>query len=524
MMELYPHEQQQTKLTEHSTLINRSKMPSFYPPSRHRTLITSHFSDHDDDDDHSHSIYKEEFILQIFQHWKIKTLEHQQALNNSGTNTRPNHFSQALVNTASPKETSSIETIPNETSLTNNKDEISNTIEPEKPITTMQKRVTPIPQSYARRKAALKKSISAPTEFLNPNLLLPHAKNKLASTLSTTAGKKSPKPGPIFIAPKKTQPSIRPRSCSLLSSDESIQSKRKSSSEKQNSPGDEQSVSPTWAPPRFSIQSPGSSIDDNEDSSDESDYESLLIRNKKSLKKTSKTKAIFFFPIPPNVIIPTAVLLTDPNGNSHTLDLNDDAFEDSVNSRRIIENIYPNNLPDHSLSSSSSIETTPSTSPVDHDKYALHSIGEEEEYVIEKNNNDGVILSKELNRIDAISRSRQINSNVQKKDTNRNQDENSNTPLGRRWSDSVVSDDEDHIEPVKSPLVKTTSTTSVTKQSVNPPVKLSRTKYLLMKLHLTSSPNKDDVSNTSSSATTNPPPSRKRTVRRSSDKKRYQTQ
>jgi hypothetical protein len=65
------------------------------------------------------------------------------------------------------------------------------------------------------------------------------------------------------------------------------------------------------------------------------------------------------------------------------------------------------------------------------------------------------------------------------------------------------------------------STTSVVKQSITPPVKISRTKSLLMKLHLTSS-SKDDDSN----IPTNPPPtsSRKRTIRRSSDKKRYQTQ
>ena len=504
MTELYPHEQQQT---EHST----TKMPSYYPSTRHRTLITKHLSD---DDDHPNSIHNEELIIQIFQHWKIKTLEHQQALNNSRNNTTSNHFSQALPNTVLPIETSSNETIPNETSLNNNKDDISNIIEQDKPITTMQKRVSPIPKSYIRRKDALKRSTSAPNECPNPNLLSPNAKTRLTTT---TTGRKSPKQGPIFIAPKKTPPSLPPRPSSLCSFDESIQTKRKTNLEKQSSLNDEQPVSPTWAPPpstRFFNQASCSSVDDDQSSSDESDYESLLIRNKKSLKKTPKHNVKYSLPIPPNIIIPTAVFIIEPNGNTHRLDFNDDSFEDLVNTQRIVENIYPNTSRDHSPSS---IAVTSPTSPVNHDQYALHSIGEEEEDVSEKNNNNGIILSKELDRIQALSRSR-ASSNVDKDYVDQNKDEKFKLPVGRRWSDGAVSDDEDHLRPSKSTIVKTPSATSVVKQSVPSPVKLSRTKLFLIKLHLALSPNKDVDSNTSL------PPSKKRTVRRSSDKKRYQTQ
>jgi hypothetical protein len=510
MTELYPHEQQQT---EHST----TEMPNYYSSTRHRTLITKHVSD---DDDQPNSVPNEEFIIQIFQHWKIKTLEHQQALNNSGNNTTSNHFSQTLPKTVLPIKTSSNATIPNETLLNNNKDDISNIIEQEKPITTMQKRVSPVPKSYIRRKDALKKSTSAPNECSNPNLLSPNGKTKLTTTttVSTTTGRKSPKQGPIFIAPKKTPPSLPPRPSSLCSFDESIQTKRKTTLEKQNSPNDEQSLSPTWAPPpstRSYVQSSCSAFDDDDQSSsDEIDYGSLLIRNKKSLKKTPKHNIKYFLPIPPNIIIPTAVFIIDPNGHTHRLDFNDDSFEDLVNTPRIVENIYPDTSYDQSPSS---IAITPPTSPVNHDQYALHSIGEEEEDVLEKNNNNGVILSKELDRIQAISRPR-ASTTVQYTDVDQNQDEEFKLPLGRRWSEGAFSDDENHLQPSQSRIVKTPSATSVVKQSIAPPVKLSRTKLFLIKLHLAPSPNKDVDSNTSL------PPSKKRTVRRSSDKKRYQTQ
>ena len=78
------NKKQPTNLTQSSSLFMQTAMPSFYPSTRHRTLITTNLTERDDDD--PDSIYKEAFITQIFQHWKIKALEHQQALNNSTNN------------------------------------------------------------------------------------------------------------------------------------------------------------------------------------------------------------------------------------------------------------------------------------------------------------------------------------------------------------------------------------------------------------------------------------------------------
>jgi hypothetical protein len=504
MTEFYQHKQQQTKLSESSSLLKRTEMPSFYSSTRDQTHITKHLADHEDDSD---SIYKEAFIIQIFQHWKIKTLEHQHGINNSGTNNTSNHFSQALAKKVPSVQSSNIDNDSYETS--------TNNIESKKPIKTMQKRVSPLPASYIRRKEALKKSISSPTDLLNPNLLAPYTRYR-SRTISTT---KSDKLAPIFIAPKKAQPSRSPRSNSLFSFDESTQSKRKTTLEKQNSTNDDPNsapispISPLWTPTRFFVPSPGSSVDDDSSSSDDGTYESLLIRNKKVLKKETKTKEIYPLIIPSNLIIPTAIFITDPNGNSRSYDLNNDFMEEPVDNERIIDNDMIPPIRNNEISRPAS--------PSSIDKYALHSIGEEDEGSIEKNNKHGIILSQELNRIQAFTRSRQTNSNEQNNNTNLNEDDK--ILLGRRWSDGIVSDDDDHIRLPKSPLVKMASTTSVVKQSITPPVKISRTKSLLMKLHLTSSSSsKDDDSN----IPTNPPPtsSRKRTIRRSSDKKRYQTQ
>jgi hypothetical protein len=508
MTEFYHHEQQQTQLSESSSLLTRSEMPSFYPPSGNRSLITKHLIDHQDDD--SDSISNEAFIIQIFQHWKIKTLEHQHATNNSGPTTSSNHFSQALTKT----KTSNLETISHETSSNNNKDEVSNTNESAIPITTMKKRVTPLPASFIRRKDNIsKKSIALPTDSTNPNLLTPYTKNSSRTITTATSGKKSNKPAPIFIAPKKTQPAPLPRSFSLFSFDESTQNKRKITFEKQNSVSDDQiptPISPTWAPAppitpiRFFIQTPGSSLDDDdESSSDDNSHESLLIRNKRSAKKPSERKEKY--PLSLNLTVPVAIFITDPNGHSRSYDFT----EELVHTGRIIDNdIIPSNI---------NREISPSVLPMSSDQYTLHSIGEEDEGSIEKDNNNGIILSKELKRIDASSPTRRTQSNVGE---NQKKSEYDKQLLGRRWSDGIVSDDEEHTQPS---LVKTTSTTSIIKQPIMPPAKISRTKYLLMKLRLTS--NKDDDSNTSATNLPPPPaPPRKRTIRRSSDKKRYQTQ
>jgi hypothetical protein len=504
MTKFYHHEQQQTNLSEPSSLLTQTTMPSFYPSTRHRTLLTSHLSEHDDDDD-PNAIYKDTLIIQIFQHWKIKTLEHQQAINNS-KNLVDN--SKNFSDTIPPVKTSNTEIIPPETT--------SNKIEPEKPVITMQKRVTPLPASYLRRKESLKKSNSSPSDFINPNLLAPctRTRSRTIATTTSTSPKRSHKQGPIFIAPKKTSPSPLPRSHSLFSFEESIQMKRKESLEKQNSIFDDRNsipISPTWAPAppttptRFYVQSPGSSLDDDDETSsdDGGTHESLLIRNKNYLKKPVKTQQKY--PLPSNIIIPTAFYITDPNGHSHLCDLNSDLPEELINSSRIIDN-------DNIILNS---KNEPNSSS-DSDKYGLHSIGEEEEESIERNTNNGKILSKELNRIEAFTRSRQTNPNARNSDANTKRNENDKNLLERRWSDGLVSDDDD--EQISPSLVKMSSATSIVKQT---PPKISKTKYFLMKLHLIPS-NKDDDSNGSTDNLPPPPP--KRTVRRSSNKKRYQTQ
>ncbi|CAF4432772.1 unnamed protein product, partial [Rotaria magnacalcarata] len=81
--------------------------------------------------------------------------------------------------------------------------------------------------------------------------------------------------------------------------------------------------------------------------------------------------------------------------------------------------------------------------------------------------------------------------------------------LGRRWSDGNTDNEKFQIPtaivkassstsiekiPSATSIAKAPSATSTTKQTINPPVKLSLKKYLLMKLHLASS-SKDDESN-----------------------------
>ncbi|CAF1178178.1 unnamed protein product [Rotaria sordida] len=539
MTQFYHHEQQPTQLVEHSSLLTESEMPSLYPSSRHRTFISKHLTnrdDDDDDDDDPDSIYKEAFIIEIFQHWKAKALEHQHTMNNSENITTSNDFTQTLEQKTSSVETSNMETIPNETSSNNNKVELTNINEPSVSTIAMKKRTTPLPISHTRRKESAKKCITTLSESLNPNLLAPHTKNKYGTTTTT---KKSTKPTTIFIEPKKTQPSLSQRPYSVFSFEESAQMNRRTLLEKQNGIGDDHSptsISSTWTPTsyitstRSYLHSQNSSHYDDETSSDESTHESLLIRNKKYVKKRTNNQEKYPLSNLSNLIIPTAIYITDPNGNSRTFDLNDDSMEEYFHSGRIIDrdiistntNVpYFKNMSTHSSSSTGA--KVSSIEQIIHDKHALHSIGEEEEEgSIDKYNYDGNILSKQLDRMEAFTQVRKTKSNVQTIDTNRNQHENNQIPLARRWSDGFVSDDDNEdIPSPQRPMTKTPSATSIMKPTVTPPVKISKTKYLLMKLHLTLSPQKNDNSNTSGTTTNLPP--QKRTVRRSSDKKHSRT-
>ena len=517
MTTFFYKEQEQTQLTKSTTLLTSASMPSFYPTSRNRTLIAKHLAqrnDDDDDDDTTHSIYKDALIIQIFQHWKIKTIEHQQALNNANNLHMTHHFSRALATTPSSIQTANVENTPPEFSSSKPKDEGSITVEPEKPLTTMRRRPLQTPASHIRRKESLKQISSSTNDLINPNLLAPGARHRSRATAPAT--KPSNKPPPIFIAPKKTQPSAPPR-LSTLASDESNQIKRRLSSEKISAFPDDPNVPTmpsTWAPapptvtPRFFLQSPRHSLDDDDDgtSSDDCSRESLLIRNKNPTKSPIRTREKY--QLSPHIIIPAAVIIIDPDGHPYLYDLNNQSLQELVD---------PLITPDNDIIPTDA--KTKSNSTTVPDNFALHSIGEEEEDSIEKNTRNGVILSKELDRIEAFSRSRQTPTSVENNEIHTERtDEHDQTRLGRRWSDGIFSDDDDRHS--QTPLIKVPSATSVMKSSVNHPPKVSKTKYFLMKLHLSSS-SKDEDSN--KSASNLPPAPRRRTVRRATDKTRYQT-
>lgn len=492
-------------------------MPSFYPSTRSRTLIAKHLAEHhDDDDDAPNSIYKDALIIQIFQHWKIKTLEHQQAINNGKNLAMTHHFSQALPAPKSIPSTqpANVERNPPETPSVKVKDDVFVDMEPEESIPNARKRVMSVAVSHLRQKENWKRRSSSPNECVNPHLLAPGARHRSRTAAPST--KQSNKPPPIFIAPKKTQPSAPPR-LSTLSSDESIQTKRKFSTDKINTLSDDQTVPTifsTWAPapptisPRFYVQSPRHSLDDDDEtSSDDGSRESLLIRNKNPIKSPIRTREKY--QLAPNIIIPTAVIIIDPNGRPYLYDLDSQSLQQLVD---------PSPMTDENLSSTDTAYESGSSITSDNN-HALHSIGEEEEDILERNSRNGIILSKELHRIEAFTRSRQTKSNVKTIDHTPASDTFDPTRLGRRWSDGIVSDDDQNSQ---VPLVKGTSTISVMKASSNHPPKISKTKYFLMKLHLTSS-SKEEESNGSTANLPPAPPPRKRTVRRSSDKTRYQT-
>jgi hypothetical protein len=420
------------------------------------------------DNEDKNNIDTNGFPIQITQHWKPKSLDDQPSLTSNLSN-----------------EISSCSTDKN-----SNKNELSTiTDESEKSIVTMKKREKPVPSSYIRRRPNLKYGSS------NGKLLPP---NKLANK-TITSGKKSMKSTPVFIPPKKISP--QPHSFSSLSFDDSLQMKRKPILERQTAIVDDHYTSSmtNWAPStspaaRFYVQSSGSSFEDN--SSDESDHESLLIRKKSPKIKKPRS----------SVQTPVTIFITDPYGHSSTLDPDNDTRDKSDHKENNTENdsnpndtntLFPDSKFD--VSSPPDIIIIPSTPPLILDKHTLHSIGEEEE---DDDNNNNKTETNENN---------QLNVKVQNEDSNQNDKE----PLSRRWSDGITNQTKEQIPSSKSSLMKMPSAASVIKPIESPPVKISRTKYLLMKLHLTSS-NKDDESNNSTP--------KKRTVRRAPDKKRYQTQ
>lgn len=414
-----------------------NKMPTHYSATRQRTLAAKHLSGHDDDPD---SIYKDALIIQIFQHWRIKTLEHQHNEKNHLNNA---HFSQALQG---------------ETSSSIVKDESTGV--QLKPPLTLQKRVTPPPTSYLRRKENLKRHNSAPTDHFDPKYLAPNVTKAKSTTGSISSTKKTTKSNQVFIEPKKTQQSPLPRPFALPSFDESLAIKPKFFAEKSTN---------------NSI--PFAHSDDDETSDQEIRQESLYIRRKVAVPKRPRTTN---FVSHEHLHIPAAIFVTNPQGHCQTFDLESESLKETTNLQ-------------HSV-------TIPSLL----DKYStLQSIGEE----TEENDDDDEHDDDDVDH-------------HKKTDPNRlsGSDEDRPIPLGRRWSDGVVSDDDGQSRTSSQPrpLTKMSSVTSImkTEPTIKTPVKISKTKYLLMKLHLTPSTNKSEETARKAE---------RRTVRRSSDKKRYQT-
>jgi hypothetical protein len=483
MNEFSKHEQQE-KLSNQST----TEMPASYSSIRNPSPIDKPLTNNNHN---TNRMYEVDYVVQAVQQWKLKTADYRDSSNNHNS---PPVIDQPSSNINTTSNLSN-ENLSNHTDKNNNKDDLLINVDEssEKPISTMKKRVTPIPGSYTSRRSNRRAQSS------NANLLTPHNKNKIGGK----AIKKSTKSAPIFIPPKK--PSHQSPSFSF---DDSHQTKSKHFLERQTTLVDDQNSSAMTnstltSRTRAYTQSSCSSLDEN--SSDESDHESLLIRKKNFKIKEKEQQFNSSFTCYFN--IPSAILITDPYGHSHTFDPDNDIQEKQDNNEQIVDN---------NLNTSSPVDSS-SPSEVEIVSHTLHSIGEEEEG--ESNHDDGIIFSKELDRIQASTRPHQTNSDVEKKDN----DQIDKEPLGRRWSDGVVDQENEKISLPKQLLTKTASVASVIKSTVNPPVKMSRTKYILMKLHLTSS-SKDDESNTPSLPTTTTNPPRKRTVHRSSDKKRYQTQ
>ncbi|UJR25688.1 hypothetical protein I4U23_007039 [Adineta vaga] len=462
-------------------------MSALNPSSRNPLFINQSLNNHNE---HDNEICKNTRITQVAQQGHLQT---------------SNTYVASIFDDQTSSNNNTTCHVSNSTDKPSNKDELqqSSYNESDKSSIAMKKRTTPIPASYSRRRANIK------TDSSKVNLLTPNNKNRLGGTTI----KKPVKSAPIFIAPKKMS-HHQQHTYSTLPFDELHHPKRKYTLERQTATSDDH---PNFSSMAHSYSHSSASSLDDEQFSDESDHESLLIRKKMSHIKdhqlNKSAPSCFNF-------LPT-IFITDPHGYSHTFDVDHDLSERHDSHDQTIDTDFNSAISNNSmdLSSLSDILISPSSIL---EKHRLHSIGEEEED--EDNHVNVNILSKELERIEASKRSHQLNSDVQNKDREETDDKE---PLGRRWSDGIVDQDKQQASLSKTSLMKMPSAASITtKHTDTPPVKLSKTKYILMKLRLTSSSKDDEsdmspISTTITTIVTNPP--KKRTVHRSSDKKRYQT-
>ncbi|CAF3404873.1 unnamed protein product [Rotaria socialis] len=519
MAEFYYHKnEQQTKFSNQSTpelsSVHTKKNKNSPPMKKNLT-----------DDDNNNEMHKTTSTTQAVPYRGSKTSDQQQATYNQ--------VSRTLVDQLSLTESSNMNIIVNQSNQTlssctdknSNKDELS-TIndEPKNSITKLIKRNKPITKPNLRRQANIKDN-SILNEPSNAQISVNHYKTK--SDKAKIPIKRTEKTIPIFIPPKKSSTSLYPFSASPL--DDSLQNRQKSCFKQPNKFAENNnSLSNTnWTEAlstnllRTRMQSLGSSYDEN--STDESDDESLFIRHSKSKIIDQQVNSFMLL----NINIPSAIFITDPYGHSYKFNPDTDTQEiydceeqsfDNDSKLTVISSLSSNNSYD--TCSPSEIVSNTSIALPSLEKHRLHSIGEEEE--------DGdQNSSKEFNRNEVSNRARETTSNKEKNkdDSDATKVDTDKDLLGRRWSDGNTDDEKLQITTsivkasCSTSIAKAPSATSITKQTVNSPVKLSLKKYLLMKLHLASS-SKDDESNMPSQ-TINPP--KRRLVRRAADKTRYQT-
>ncbi|CAF0804139.1 unnamed protein product [Rotaria sp. Silwood1] len=503
MTELYSHEhQQQEELSNQSPI----KMPRVYSSTNHHSDINKTLTDHNNEN----NMCKETFEVQTTQHWKLKTSDQQQSTNNQ--------FSQTFIDPRSSTHTNSISNLSNEslssyTDKNSNKDELPTIIdESEKPIIKLKKRTTPMSNSHRHRRHNLNNTTIL-YDPLNHQTLTNCNKTDFLETKKPR--KKTSKSVPIFIPPKKSSTKSHTFS-STFPFDDSLQIKKSPIHQRQNTSDNNNkhnsSSITNWtsasstSTPRSNMQY-SSNLDD-EDSRDKN----LFTRKKKSNMKDQNIHSSYA----PYFDIPLAIFITDPNGHSHKFNLDTDILENCNNDEEVFDDdliptddntLFPNTAFDIS-SSSQDIISQPGSSPTS-DRHSLQSIGEEEEEDEEESDQDNRnIYSKELERIEASARSREINFNPPNKDTDKNQYRNDKELLGRRWSDGSSRNEKEETSSTESSIIKTASAISIAKPNENPPPKLSITRYILRKLHITLL-SKDDASNISSSPTKS---ERKRTV------------
>ena len=514
-------------------LTSDSEPTNFYPSSSDSTQSAKHLPNSDD-------VNKRALLIHVIEHWKWKTSEHQHPAHEPSCHSFTYQSSSPATVPSNKQGTysASNEMQANTTDKSHRRDDFTSEVgddDDRKTIATIKKRDRPLPTSSKRRKE-MSRSHSALSESINSKLLTPQHNNRLAS--GSSGSKKSHKAAPIFIAPKKFSSPSYSSPGNLF--DDCLRIGQKPILKRQSSFNDADNTGRAFhwtpAPPPSSSRFPVGTImpsqrnSNDDDSGDENVPQSLLIRDNRTRKKPVVVKP----DSRPHLFLPSTILITDPSGLSHVFDPDFDMQETNnvvpgaeENTHSIDTNtLGPNSIFNYE-SALPDVIIIPPTPPVIHNKHKLQSIGEEleeeeddEEQAEEKPTSPkDKIFSRELDRFDVLSRSRQAMLSVQPPIVDPKSTDNDREPLTRRWSDSFFDRDQEiSSPPTAKPLKKPPSILSMPKLPIPTTVKVSLGKYLLMKLHLTSN-SKDEPTDLLLALD----PAKKRTVRRSPNRKRYQT-